>query len=400
MEIIVASDIQWGDEGKGKINYYLSQFTDVSMRCGGGSNAEATFYHNKKGFHFRMMPIGIMHNNVSILSDGVLIGCDHLINEIQQLEAVFGDISSRFMISGNAHVVLPSQRDKDAFLDEKVLKIKTIRQGVGPALADRAYRMGVNVDTFIASGGEPEGQSKHWDDRKLYVKMLTQFRQNTKHYLASLRKTDKKILIQGVQGFMLDNVHGSYPFVTSSYTSSTGLLQGAGLPFSQVSRNIGITKAYLTRYSVGVLPTECTESEQEYIRKAGNEFSHGTLVALRVGWLDLVALKYAQAINDYTELALTKIDVLSELKEIPVCVAYRYQGKTLDNHYEWSNMDASEYEPVYKVLKGWQCSIRGVQNFMDLPVEAQNYVMFIEEQLGVRVSMIGTGPLNEELIIR
>ncbi|MEK8016629.1 MAG: adenylosuccinate synthetase [Candidatus Parabeggiatoa sp.] len=401
MELIIASGAQWGDEGKGKVSYYLSQFSDVCMRAGGGSNAEATFYHEGKGYHFQMIPSGVVRGKVGMMGDGVLISCDRLMLELRQLEEEFGDISDRFMISGNAHVVLPSHRAKDAFLDQNVLKINTIRQGIGPAMADRAYRVGVNVDTFIRTGGAPEGHDEHWEEREQYVEMLSKYRKNTKRYLAELKKTDKTVLIQGSQAFMLDNVHGTYPYVTSSYTSTAGLLQGAGLPYNTVTRNIGIVKAYPIRFDrTGHLPTECAESDQEVIRNAGNEFAHTSGTPLRIGWLDMVALRYAQDINHYTEFFFTKIDVLSELKEIPVCIGYRYHGKTIDTCYEWSNMDLSEYEPVYKVLKGWQRPIRGIQDFMELPVEARDYVAFLEDQVGVRVSLIGTGPKDDEVIVR
>ncbi len=400
MEVIMASGTQWGDEGKGKVNYYLSQFSDVCMRCG-GANAEATFYHNGKALHFRMIPSGLMRGNVGIMTDGVLIACDRLLLDIRQVEEIFGDVSDRFMISGNAHVVLPSHRAKDLAMDENVLKISTTRQGIGPAMADRAYRVGVNVDAFIRSGGEPQGQDEHWEEREQYVELLRKYRRDTKRYLAELQKTDKKLLIQGSQGFMLDNMHGTYPSVTSSYTSTAGLLHGAGLPYGSVARSIGILKAYITRLDQSSLfLSECSQSEQEHIRNTGNEFTHTSNVPLRIGWLDLVALRYAQAINHYTELCMTKIDVLSELKEIPVCVGYRYRGEIVDTCYEWSDIDSREYEPVYKVLKGWQRPIRGVRDFTDLPVETRDYVAFIEEQVGVRMSMIGTGPGDEEIIVR
>lgn len=401
MQVIVATGSQWGDEGKGKVSYYLSQFVDVCMRCGGGSNAEATFYHQGKGWHFQMIPAGVVRGKIGMLTDGVLISCDRLMLEIEMLEAEFGDISDRFMISGNAHVILPFHRAKDTELDEKILKINTIKQGIGPAIADRAYRLGVNVDTFIRTNGQPAGFETHWEDREEYVAMLKKYRADTKRYLHELRKTDKTVLIQGSQAMMLDNMHGTYPHVTSSHTSVVGLLQGAGLPYNTVNRNVGIVKAYPIRFDrTGPLPTECAEKDQQHIRDAGNEYSHTTKTPLRIGWLDLVALRYAHAINNYSEFFLTKIDVLSELAEIPVCIGYRYQGEIMDTCYQWSNLDLTEYEPVYEVLKGWQTPIRGISNFNALPVEAQNYVKFIEQQVGVAVTMIGTGPKDHETIVR
>jgi len=400
MEVILISGTQWGDEGKGKVSYYMSQFTDVCMRCGGGSNAEATFYHEGKDWRFRMIPIGIMRDNIAMITDGALISCDHLLLETNQLEEKFGDVSDRFMISGNAHVVLPSHRKKDAYIDEKVLKISTIRQGIGPAIADRAYRVGVNVYEFINSGGKPQGQTEHWENREKYVEILQKYCKNTKRILMKLCKTDKKILIQGSQGFMLDNIHGTYPAVTSSSTSTVGLLNGAGLPYTSVTRNIGVTKAYITRYSPGPFPTECSQEDQEKIRNAGNEFSYGSLKPLRIAWLDIAMLRYAHEINDYSEFCLTKLDVLSDFKKIPVCIGYRHRNETINTCYEWSNMDTSEYEPVYKILKGWNCPIRGIRNFEELPTEARDYVKFIENQIGVSVSMIGTGPNDKDMIIR
>lgn len=401
MEITIVSGCQWGDEGKGKISYYLSQFSDICMRVGGGSNAESTFYHEGKSWHFQMLPSGIVRKKIAILGDGILINCAQLILEIQKLEEKYENISNYLMISGNAHIVLPYHIKKDTLLDESILKIKTIRQGIGPAIADRAYRIGINVDDFIKAKGEPNNYNEYWNNRKQYVEILKKYRKNTKQYLSELKKINKKILIQGTQGFMLDNIHGTYPFVTSSYTSSMGLLHGAGLPYSKVSRNIGIAKAYVTRFSVGGFPTECSKKIQEKIRNIGKEFAHTSNTPLRIGWLDFVALKYAQEINNYTEFCITKLDVLSELKEIPVCIGYLYHGKIMNTFYEWSNIDIlNKIEPIYKILKGWQSSIRGIQRFEQLPIEAQNYITFFEYQTGVKVSLISTGPKDEEIIIK
>ena len=401
MKLIVVSGIQWGDEGKGKTSFYFSQFADACVRCGGGSNAEYSFYHEGEGWHLQMIPSGVVRGKIGILADGVLIHCDRLMAEIHQVEAKFGDISDRFMISGNAHVVLPSHREKDAELDERVLNIDTTRQGIGPAMADRAYRVGVNVDTFIRCSGEPASQNEHWQKREAHVEMLRKYRKNTKRYLSELKNTDRTVLIQGSQAFMLDNVHGTYPYVTSSYTSTAGLLHGAGLPYNSVTRNIGVLKAYPIRFDrTGPLPTECGDRDAEYIRHAGREYSYTSGRPLRIGWLDLVALRYAQEINYYTEFCMNKIDVLSGLQEIPVCIGYRYRGETMKICYEWSNAKIGEYEPVYKILQGWQRPIAGMRDFMDLPVDARDYIQFVEDEVGVRVSTIGTGPRDEDAIAR
>ncbi len=403
MEITIMSGTQWGDEGKGKCAYYMSQFSDISIRSIGGANAGARFYHEGKkedeDWFFRMLPAGMLRDNVGVIADGVVIGLERLVFEIDKLEQHFGDLSERLLISGNAHIILPSHIDKDAEMDEGVLNIGTVRQGNGPVHADRTLRTGVSVDEFIESEGKPDGQTKHWNN-EAFLKTLKKYRANSKLFLSNAGKSGKKILIQGTQGFMLDNMHGTYPHATSANTSSMGILHGAGLPYSKVVRNIGVTKAYTTRYSQGLMPTECPPDTVAHIRSLGNDVSNDVGKNLRIGWLDIVALRYAQEINQFSELFLTKIDALSELDEIPVCIGYDTGDEVLDICHEWSRKGPAKYKPVYKNLKGWKHPIRGLQNYDELPQEAKDYIAFIEGLLETPVSYVGTGPKNWEIIDR
>ncbi len=388
---------------RGNALNYMSQFSDICIRSIGGANAGATFHYEGKeedeDWYFSMLPVGMLRDNVGVIADGVVIGLKRLVFEIDKLELHSGDLSGRLLISGNAHVVLPSHIDKDAEMDEGVLNIGTVRQGNGPAHADRMSRTGVSVDEFIESEGKPDGQTKHWNN-EVFLKTLKRFRCNSKLFLSNTGKSGKKILIQGTQGFMLDNMHGTYPHATSANTSSLGVLHGAGLPYSKVTRNIGVTKAYTTRYSQGFMPTECPSDAEAHIRSLGNEISHDLGKHLRIGWLDLVALSYAQEINQYSELFLTKLDVLSELDEIPVCVGYDTGDEILDICHEWSRKGQTKYKPVYKSMKGWKRPIRGLQNYEELPQEARDYIAFIEDRLETPVNFIGTGPKDREIIDR
>lgn len=399
MEVFIVSGTQWGDEGKGKVAFYISQFTDVSIRCGGGSNAETTIYHKGKEWDIQMLPVGIIRGNIGLIADGLLINCKRLLYEIENLENKYGNVKDLLKISGNAHIVLPSHIEKDKYLDEKILKISTIKQGIGPALADRVLRTGISVDDYIDTYKKFNREIDDWQDREKYVRVLNKFRANTKECISKLSSTNKKILIQGSQGFMLDNVHGTYPYVTSSHTSTVGLLHGVGLPYTKVTRNIGVCKPYVTRYSTGPLPTECSVDEQNYIRDKGNEYSYSLRKPLRIGWLDLIALKYAQEINQYSELCLTKIDVLSGIINIPICIGYEYKGKVFNSCFDWNSQVSFDYKPIYKIFKGWSKNIRGIKTLSELPAEAKDYISFIEEFVKVKISMISTGPKDEEMII-
>jgi len=399
MKLNIAVGAQWGDEGKGKINLHLAQGADICMRCGGGSNAECSVYHEGKEFHFRMLPAGMVRGRIGLIGDGVLIRCDRLMKDVQALEAHFGDLSDRLIISGNAHVVMPDHVRLDG-RNNDTGKTETIREGVGPAVADRAHRIGVTVDQFIAADGEL-AHYEPWEDRATFVALLKKYRGNIKEYLAGVRNSDVSVMIQGSQALMLDAIHGVYPAVTSTNTTTTGMLYGAGLPYSAVTRNIGICKAFPTRFDdTGPLPTEIPSPEQERIRALANEFCHVPIKALRVGYQDLVALRYSHQINDYSELCLNKIDVMTGLDRIPICVGYERDGRVFDAFYDWHTIADRPVTPVYEYLPGWTEDIRGAQTFTALPRNAQNYISFIEETVGVPIRIIGTGPADHEMIVR
>ena len=400
MHITIVNGAHWGDEGKGKICHYLSQQTDVSVRCNGGSNAGHQVVIGNESISFRMLPIGIVNGNMGLITGEVVLGCDWLLRDIKIAEEKLGSISERLLISENAHVVLPQHRQRDTKLDQNSLKIGTTKQGIGPAISDRRSRVGVDLKSFLAGNVGSFGPLP--DIYQEYRQVLQQYAGSTNEYFAKQKaqKKELKILIESGQGFMLDNTHGTYPFVTSSHTSSAGLLHGAGLPVTWLKRNIAVTKAYVTRYSVGPFVARCEPQQEQQLREFGNEYGNHSRKPMLCGWFDLVALRYAQHVNHYTELCINKLDVLSPYDEIPVCVGYKYKGQILDTLYEWNNLDQDAYQPVYKVLKGWRKDISGLQSFAELPPEAQDYIKFIEDAVEVPVTLIGTGPKNNDVIDR
>lgn len=400
MKITIVNGAQWGDEGKGKLTHSLATQHDICVRCNGGSNAEHTFFHAGEIFKFRLLPIGLMQGNTAIISDNVVIGCDWLASDIKQAEKILGNLEGKLLISSNAHIVLPVHRERDAKLDDNKLKIGTIRQGVGPAIADRVSRVGINVATYLENYRELADEFGCWEETENYVELLKRHVCDTKKYLFENSSDNKRIMLEGAQGFMLDNIYGTYPFVTSSFTTTAGLLHGAGLPHHMLKRNIGVVKAYVTRFSTGPFVTQAAPAFEQLLRDTGGEYSTYIKKPMRCGWFDMVAMRYAHQINHYTEIAMNKLDVLSVLDEIPICIGYRHKGKIFDIMYDWSNQEIENYEPIYKTFKGWRQNIRGINDFNDLPLAAKDYVHFIEDELNVPIVSVGTGPEQNDMIFK
>ncbi len=428
MSGIIVIGCQWGDEGKGKAVDVLSSTADYVVRYQGGSNAGHTLNIKGQKKVLHLIPSGIFHSNTTcVISSGVVLDIETLISEIQAIKQ-FGDYlstPSKLLISDSATVLLSYHKILDQ-AREKVangLKIGTTGKGIGPAYEDRASRKALLFrDLFLQKETLKSKLEKAISEKKFLIEnfykeksvsskdileQILTLREKLKHYrhpdtsalIYKALKEDKKVLFEGAQGSLLDLLHGTYPYVTSSNTVAGSALAGVGIGPGFIQKVIAITKAYTTRVGEGPFPTECSGEEGELLQKAGEEWGATTGRMRRCGWLDLPALKYAVRVNGITHIALMKLDVLSGLKDLPVCVAYKLNGKTTFD-YPICSSKLNLCKPVYKILPGWKKNISLAKNFEELPLEAQNYITFIQEELGVPVSVVSVGSSRSATIWR
>ena len=429
MKADVLLGLQWGDEGKGKIVDFLTPDYDIIARFQGGPNAGHTIEFDGKKFVLHTIPSGIFNNKSdNVIGNGVIIDPFILKKEITELENAGLTVKNRLIVSEKAHLILPSHRLLDAVYEQAKgkQKIGSTLKGIGPAYTDKVSRNGIRVgDTHNDNFFEKYNASKarHLKLASLYRKDIStillegvHFETYEKNWLTSLETlrqlrcvdssyflnkaltSGKKVLAEGAQGTMLDIDFGSYPFVTSSNTTSAGVISGLGIPPSTVGRVYGITKAYCTRVGSGPFPTELFDKSGEKLRVEGHEFGATTGRPRRCGWLDLPALKYAIMVNGVTDLMLMKTDILNFFNTIKVAVKYQINNKETDEvPYDLNSVGI---EPVFKEFSGWNQSLDGIRNYNKLPVALQAYVEFIEKQTGVPVRVISTGPDREETIFR
>ena len=414
--------LQWGDEGKGKIVDILSGEFDCVARYQGGHNAghTVTFGRNRHVLH--LVPSGIFHAGVlCIVGGGVVLDPVAFFEEADAIGAAGIEVSGRLFVSNRCHLILPYHRAIEA-ATEKMLgdqKIGTTLRGIGPAYEDKAGRRGLRVCDLIALDTLPPkinaqveqknrilqalGSSEKLDPKPVcdsYVRLgerLRPFVVDTAALLNRLIRDGKSILFEGAQATLLDIDHGTYPFVTSSSASAGGAATGLGISPRNVQSIMGITKAYTTRVGTGPFPTEAVGAQEEDLRKRGNEFGATTGRPRRCGWFDGPGVRYSTMINGLNSVAVTKIDVLDPLAEIPFCTDYKYKGSVLREYP--ADIDVlAKVEPVYKSLKGWQTSIAGTRDFKNLPAAAQDYLKFLSDYLEVPISMVSTGPERDETI--
>ncbi len=429
MKADVLLGLQWGDEGKGKIVDFLTPGYHIIARFQGGPNAGHTIEFNNRKFVLHTIPSGIFNEKAeNVIGNGVIIDPYILYKEIEELNESGIDVTQRLMVSEKAHLILPSHRLLDAVYESAKgkQKIGSTLKGIGPAYTDKVSRNGLRVgdlksgnfykkynkakerhiklaslydtgfDKVKIEGFSFEEYEALWLDKISVLKQLKSI--DTSYFLNKALSSGKKILAEGAQGTMLDIDFGSYPYVTSSNTTSAGVISGLGIPPHAVGRVYGITKAYCTRVGSGPFPTELFDENGEKLRSEGHEYGATTGRPRRCGWLDLPALKYAVMINGVTDLMLMKTDILNGFDTIKVAVKYKINGKeTGEIPYDF---DDSPIEPVYKEFKGWKKSLEGIKDFDDLPVELKNYIAFIEKETKVPVMIISTGPDREETIIR
>jgi adenylosuccinate synthase len=422
MNNVIVLGAQWGDEGKGKMVDLFSENFDVVARYQGGHNAGHTVRIGDRKIVLKLVPTGILRESKqAVIGNGVVIDPEALLQEIAMLEAAGVTVNGRLFISNRAHVILPFHRMVERLSELRPGRaIGTTSRGIGPCYEDkiarRGIRMGdlVNDEDFCAlydglaadkeilraafSLGDPT-DSKLARERYLELgRRLAPMVTDTALLLNRAIDQGKRVLFEGAQGTMLDIDHGTFPFVTSSNACAGGASTGTGVPPTRINAVLGISKAYITRVGGGPFPTESHDESGEMLRKVGNEFGAVTGRPRRCGWFDVPLLRYTAMINGFDSLVITKLDVLDEFSEIPVCTSYRLNGK------ETMEMPSSEkaiasLEPVYTKLPGWKTPTAGMKRFDQLPARAKEYLAFLAARTGVEVGCVSTGPERSETII-
>jgi len=421
MPAIVLVGAQWGDEGKGKATDLLGGKVDYVVRYQGGNNAGHTVVIGNKSYALHLLPSGVLSPDVvPVIGNGVVIDPGVLLQEIDGLKAR-GITCERLLISSNAHLIMPHHRALDK-VSERYLgkaRIGTTGRGIGPAYGDKIARMGVRIQDLFDPGilqkkielslrEKNQVLTKVYNRRPIavepiveeylgYGERLKQYVANTELIVNTALNEGKVVLLEGAQGTLLDIDHGTYPFVTSSSPTAGGACAGAGVGPTKVTGVIGILKAYTTRVGSGPFPSELLDEMGEYLRTTGHEYGVTTGRDRRCGWFDAVIARYATRVNGVTDFFLTKLDVLSGLERIPVCVAYDVDGVRHDE------MPATQTEfhhakPILEYFPGWKEDITSAKTFEDLPPNAQAYVKKLEEMSGARISAIGVGPGRDQTL--
>ena len=424
MPATVIVGAQWGDEGKGKIVDLLASHSDVVCRYQGGPNAGHTIIANGQTYKLHHIPSGILYpNTLCILGAGCVIDPEVFIRELDDLEA--RDVSTRAIrISGNAHLVMPWHIALDQASERRLgkLQIGTTRRGIGPTYADKYARLGIRVQDVLDGKILRQkievalAEKNVWLERvyrapplelDAVVEQSERWAARLRPYVADTSllvdlalRDGSRVLLEGGQGSLLDVDHGTYPFVTSSNPIAGGAATGVGIGPTRIDEVLGVAKAYVTRVGEGPFPTEIRGSDQERLRELGGEYGTTTGRERRCGWLDLPALRFAVRINGLTSLALTKLDVLSAFDEIPICVRYRLPDGSESEDFPAHQSDFHHAAPIYETLSGWLRPLDAVTEADALPPNARRYVDFVEEQLEVEVSLVGTGAERERVLAR
>jgi len=414
---------QWGDEGKGKIVDVLSESFPLVARYAGGHNAGHTVIINGKKFILQLVPSGVLRPGCrGVIGNGVVLDPIAFLKEIAGLRATGVAMDDNLFISNRAHVILPYHRMIELAAENAPgrVKIGTTSRGIGPTYEDKMGRRGLRVadlldlkllKTHIENAvreknmiahalfnSEPLDADKMFLEYSQAAEKIAPFVCDTALLLNRALQSGESIMFEGAQGTMLDIDHGTYPFVTSSSATSGGAVIGTGVAPTAIDRVIGVTKAYCTRVGGGPFPTEALDAMGEQLRARGNEFGAVTGRPRRCGWLDLPLLRYSAMINGISWLVVTKLDVLDELTEIPICVRYRINGKETAE-IPAQDSGYAKIEPIYEKMPGWKTSTQGVRSMEKLPKAARTYLAFVEKETGARVGMVSTGPDREQTIV-
>lgn len=419
MPVTLILGTQWGDEGKGKIVDFHSKNTDYVVRFQGGNNAGHTINVDGDVYKLHLMPSGAIQGKTAVIGNGVVIDPEILLKEIQELTD--RGKNPKLMISDRANIIMPYHKLLDG-AEEQLLgdkKIGTTKRGIGPCYADKIARNGIraidltdktklktrldlilpikqkilkayNIDTTLDAEDIITTYLNYGEALKSYI---TQ----THLLLNKAIQQNKHLLLEGAQGIMLDVDYGTYPYTTSSHVNAGGASIGTGIPPQHINKTIGILKAYTTRVGEGPLPTELTDTNGEHLQQQGHEYGTTTSRPRRCGWLDLVVAKHTTTISGVTEIALTKLDVLTGLKTLKICTSYKLNDKEID-YFPAHNNDVEHSKPVYKELPGWTTLDSHTQHKDDLPKEALDYIKAIEDHLHIPIQLISIGPQRDQTI--
>jgi adenylosuccinate synthase len=418
----VVVGLQWGDEGKGKIVDLLGPEADVVCRYNGGPNAGHTIVADGETYKLRHMPSGILWGKECVIGAGCVVDPEVFIEELDEFERR-GISTARVRLSGNAHVIMPWHLAIDRGSERRLgkLKIGTTRRGIGPTYADKAFRLGIRVQDLLDPKILREkievalAEKNVWLERVYGAERIELEEVAERHERAAQRlrpyiadtsllvdqalRAGQSVLFEGAHGTLLDLDHGTYPFVTSSSAVAGGAASGIGIGPTRIDAVLGVAKAYVTRVGEGPFPTEIEGDDQTRLQELGGEVGTVTGRQRRCGWLDLVGLRYAVRLNGATSIALTKLDVLSDFAAIPVCTAYRLRDGSVTADFPAHQSDFHHCEPVYEELPGWSEPLDGVEGLDDLPPAARAYVEFVEREVGVEVSIVGTGRERESVLV-
>jgi adenylosuccinate synthase len=423
MSNVAIIGVQWGDEGKGKIVDLFTHQADVIVRFQGGNNAGHTLVVDGKKTVLHLIPSGALHpKKLCVIGNGVVVDPEVLIEEIENLKSQ-GHLQDDAMlrISDAAHLIMPYHKAIDQARERLRGEgmIGTTGRGIGPAYEDKAARVGIRFIDLLEEETFKEKLRRNIEEKNIYLRAILKektldFQEmhdgyaayrdklkahvtNTSLLLDQQIRAGKKVMFEGAQGTLLDVDHGTYPFVTSSSTVSGNVCSGSGVGPRQIHQVIGISKAYATRVGSGPFPTELFGAEGETLRREGVEFGATTGRARRCGWLDTVAVRHAVRINGITGIALTKLDVLTGFKTIPICTAYRFNGKTIED-FPASLTTMQGVEPIYETLAGWTEPLTAVTKFSELPANAQRYVERIGKLLETEIILVSVGPGREQTV--
>jgi len=414
---------QWGDEGKGKIVDWLSEKADVIVRFQGGHNAGHTLVVNNVTYKLKLLPSGIVRKNkISIIGNGVVVDPWALIDEIKQVEKLGVKITNKNLyIAENVTLILPMHKELDGIREDskKISRIGTTRRGIGPAYEDKVGRRAIRlmdlknksnlskrIDAILfhhnsirkSLGKKKIIKKKLISDVLKIAPEILKYSKPVWKKIDEFKKKNKTILYEGAQGTLLDVDHGTYPFVTSSNTVAGSAFAGSGSGVNSINYVLGIVKTYTTRVGAGPFPTELNNEIGKSIGKRGNEFGTVTNRKRRCGWFDSVLVKQSCILSGINGIALTKIDVLDQLKHLYVCIGYKLNGKRID-YLPGSLEDQFKVKPVYKRFNGWMKTTKGIKKWNDLPKNAKKYIKFIEKYCGVKISSVSTSPKREDTIL-
>jgi adenylosuccinate synthase len=422
MSVTVVVGTQWGDEGKAKVIDLLAASHQIVARYQGGHNAGHTVVIGDQKYALQLTPSGVFYDTVTpVIGNGVVVDLPTLFKEIDALESR-GISTARLKVSSLAHLIFPWHQAMDAALEAARGdgKIGTTLKGIGPAYVDKVKRAGIRVgevldiksfeqrvrERAIAArrevsdvGGDTFDVEEVVSAFVAYAQRLTPYVADTVNLLHDARERGENILLEGAQATFLDIDHGTYPYVTSSNPIAGGAAVGSGLGPRHIDRIVGITKAYTTRVGMGPFPSELTDALGEALVDIGREYGTVTGRRRRTGWLDTVMLRHATRVNSLTEIALTKLDVLDTFEEVKVCTGYSMNGTVMRNYPDRPDMLVHAV-PVYETLPGWKSSTEGITKFADLPHSAQQIVKIVERETGIPVSMVGTGPSRDAMVVR